>query len=79
MCLRVGDGDLNLYTGLDVDGSDLLHDLRGRVQVDNSLVDPHLEPVPGLGTFTTRSLTGGDAEDLGWHADGSLEEYRWLN
>lgn len=73
MCLRVGDGDLNLYTGLDVDGSDLLHDLRGRVEVDHTLVDAHLEAVPGLGTLTTRSLTGGDAEHLGGHAHGSLE------
>lgn len=44
------------------------------MQVDHPLVDAHLEPVPGLGTFTTRGLTGGDAEDLGWHADGALEK-----
>jgi hypothetical protein len=29
-----------LDTGLDVDGSDLLDNLRGGVQVDHSLVDP---------------------------------------
>ena len=42
----------HLDAGLDVDGGDLLHDLRGRVQVDHALVDPHLELVPGLGTLT---------------------------
>jgi len=35
-------------------------------------VNPHLEAIPGLRTLTTRSLTGGDLEDLGWEADGSL-------
>ena len=25
--------------------------------------------IPGVGTFTTRGLTGGDAEDLGGHTD----------
>ena len=38
--------------GLDVDGGDLLDDLGGRVEVDDTLVDPHLELVPGLGTLT---------------------------
>ena len=48
----VGDRDLNLYTGLDVDRGDLFDDLRGRVEVNNPLVDPHLELVPRLGTLT---------------------------
>ena len=34
-----GDGDLNLNTGLDVD-DDLLNDLSGGVEVDQTLVDP---------------------------------------
>ena len=42
----------HLYAGLNVDGGDLLDDLGGRVQVDDTLVDPHLELVPGLGTLT---------------------------
>lgn len=40
--LVVGDGDFHLYSRLDVDGCDLTHDLRRRVQVDDSLVDSHL-------------------------------------
>ena len=32
---------------------DLLDDLGGGVQVDETLVDPHLESVPSLGTLTT--------------------------
>ena len=42
------------------------------MEVDDALVDPHLESVPGLGTLTARSLTGGDAENLGWHAHRAL-------
>jgi hypothetical protein len=47
--LSVGNGNLNLNTRLDIDGGDLLHDLGGGVQVNHSLMDPHLELVPGLG------------------------------
>lgn len=38
--LRVVDGDLNLNPRLNADGGDLLDDVRGRVQVDQALVDP---------------------------------------
>merc|ERR1719350_1768341 len=58
----VGNCHLNLHTRLDVDGGDLLDDLGGRVQVDDTLVDPHLEIVPGLGTLTARSLPGGEGD-----------------
>merc|ERR1719233_2199054 len=62
----------NLYTRLDVDRGDLLHNLRWAVEINYPLVDPHLELVPGLGTFSTRGLTGGDTQGLGWHAHRSL-------
>ena len=34
---------------------------------------PHLVGVPGLGALTARTLTGGDLEVLGGHADGALD------
>merc|ERR1719352_846278 len=68
----VSDGHLNLYAGLDVDGGDLLDDLRGGMQVNDALVDSHLELVPGFGTLTARSLPGGNPEDLGWHPHWAL-------
>jgi hypothetical protein len=74
LCLRVGDGDFDLYTWLDIDGGDLLHDLGGRVQVNDPLVDAHLEPVPGLGAFTARGLARRDAQDFGRHAHGALHQ-----
>lgn len=61
----------HLHSGLDGDGRDLLDDLRGGVQVDDALVDAHLEAVPGLGTLTARGLAGGDAQHLGGQADGA--------
>ena len=42
------------------------------MQVDDALVDAHLEPVPGLGALTARGLPGGDLQGLGGHPDGSL-------
>merc|ERR1719211_935895 len=68
----IGDGHFNLYAGFNVDRGDLLDDLGGTVEVDDSLVDPHLELVPGLTTLSARSLTGGDPQGLGGHPDGSL-------
>jgi len=68
----IGDGNLNLDTGFNVDGGDLLDDLGGAVEVDHSLVDPHLELVPGLGTLSARSLPGGDSQHLGGHPHRSL-------
>ena len=52
-CLRVDDGHLDLDSGLDGDGGDLLHDVRGGVQVDQALVDAQLEAVVGVGTLTS--------------------------
>ena len=43
------------------------------MQINNSLVNSHLELVPGLGTLSARSLSGGDSQGLGWHSDGSLD------
>ena len=42
------------------------------MEVDDSLVDPHLELVPGLTTLSARSLTGGNPQGLSGHPDGSL-------
>lgn len=62
-----------LNTGFDGNGSDLLDDFRGRVQIDQTLVDSHFELVKGLRTVTARRLAGGDAKDLGGQADGTLD------
>jgi hypothetical protein len=67
--LLVLDSHLNLNSRLDGDGSDLLHDISWGVEIDDTLVDAHLEAIPGLGALTARSHTGGDAESLGWEAD----------
>lgn len=63
-CLCICNGDFDLYARLDADGGDLLDDFRWTVQIDQSLVDPHLEAIPGFGSFTTGSLSGGDAQSL---------------
>lgn len=68
-----GKGDLALDTGLEVDGGELLDNLGGGVEIDQTLVDLHLVAVPGLGTLTAGRLAGGDAEDLGGETDGALD------
>lgn len=71
-CLFVRDGEIDIDAGNDADLGDLLDHILGAVQVDNTLVDAHLEAIPGLGTFTTGSLTGGDAKSLGGESDRAL-------
>ena len=41
------------------------------MQVDQTLVDAHLEAIPSVCTLTTGGFTGGDAQDLGGETDGS--------
>ena len=36
-------------------------------------MNPHLELVPGFGTFTTRSLTRGNSQRLGRHSHRSFD------
>ncbi len=67
--LVISDGDLNINTGLDVNVGDLTHNLSGGVDVDNTLVDAHLEAIVRVGTLTARRLTGHDAENLGGHTN----------
>lgn len=62
--LCICDGDFDLDTRLDADGGDLLDDLRRTVQINQTLVDPHLKAIPGLGSFTTGGFPGGDAQSL---------------
>ena len=71
-CISFIDNVAHLYARFNIDGGDLLDNLGWTVEINHSLVDPHLELVPGLGTFSTRSLSGGDSQDLGWHPDWSL-------
>ena len=54
--LGIGNGDFHLDSWLNTDGSDLLDNFRRAVQVNESLVDPHLESIPSLRSFTTRSF-----------------------
>eukprot|EP00405_Crypthecodinium_cohnii_P064739 CAMPEP_0195039870 /NCGR_PEP_ID=MMETSP0326_2-20130528/80036_1 /TAXON_ID=2866 ORGANISM="Crypthecodinium cohnii, Strain Seligo" /NCGR_SAMPLE_ID=MMETSP0326_2 /ASSEMBLY_ACC=CAM_ASM_000348 /LENGTH=171 /DNA_ID=CAMNT_0040066761 /DNA_START=303 /DNA_END=815 /DNA_ORIENTATION=- len=70
-CLGVSNGDLDLDAGLDGDGSDLLHDVGGGVQVDQALVDAHLPSVEGVGALTVGGLSDAEAEDLGGETDGA--------
>jgi hypothetical protein len=71
--LHVGDGDLNINAGLDVDGRDVLDDLLGGEQVNHALEDLHLIDVPRVRTVTARGLTGGDLEGAGRQAQGTAD------
>ena len=42
------------------------------MEVDETFVDPHLVPVPSLGSLSTRRLSGRDTQNLGRHAHRSL-------
>lgn len=62
--LCISNGHFNFYTRFNTDGSNLLHNLRGTVQINQALVDPHLESIPCLGTLTTRGFSCSNAQSL---------------
>jgi hypothetical protein len=68
----------DVHAGLDADGSDLLDNLGRGVEINDALVDAHLEPVPGLGALAARGLAGGDAQRLGGHPDRAADLERLL-
>ena len=57
---------------VDLERGDVLDHGGGAVDVDHSLVDLHLESVPGVGSLTAGGLSGGHAEVLGGDSNGSL-------
>lgn len=66
------DNKVDIYAWIDSEISDFLDNAWWAVDIDDSLVDSHLESVPGLWTLTTGTLTGGDLENLSWDANWSL-------
>lgn len=48
--LNISNGNLDLNTRFNGDGSDLLDHLGGTVQIDHTLVHTQLKSVPGVGT-----------------------------
>ena len=66
------DDEVNVNAGVNSEVSDFLNNAWGAVNVNNSLVDAHLEAIPGLGTLTARWFTGSDTEDLSRDAYGAL-------
>lgn len=85
--LCVCNGNLDFNTRLNADAGDLLDNLRRAVKVNEAFVDPHLKPIPGLRTLSTRSLTGGDAQSLkgkkkrekAWITAWTWHSNSWLN
>lgn len=56
-----GNGDFDLDAGFDVD-DDLLDNLGGRVEIDQTFVDAHFVHVPSLRSLTAGGFSGGDLE-----------------
>ena len=64
--------EVHIDTWVKSEFSDLLDGGGGAVDVDHSLVDAHLEAVPGVGTVAARRTARRDNELLRGNADGSL-------
>lgn len=64
--------DLNLDASLNID-NDLLYHLGRRIQINQSLVNTHLEHIPGLASLTTGCFSSCDLQGFGGEADGALD------
>merc|ERR1719408_161258 len=65
----VSNGHLDLDTRLDRDGRDLLDDIRGGVEVDETLVDAHLPAIPSVCSLAAGCLTDCEVEHFGGEPD----------
>jgi len=65
------DGNLHLHTSLDVH-NDRLNNLGGGVEINQTLVDAHLEAIPCFGSFTARCLPCCHLERLCREANGTF-------
>ena len=72
-CLTVIDGHIDLYTGLNADAGNLLHNVTRGMQINKPLVNAHLKAIPSVGTLTTRGLTGSDLQLLCGKTDGATD------
>ena len=76
-------GNLDLDRSVDLNGRDALDNLHRatnesmndllRNKINHTLVDSHLQMLPGVGTLSARGLTGRDAEELGGHTHRSRD------
>ena len=64
-----GDDEIDIDGGINLEGGDVLDDRRWAHHINNSFVDSHFVPVPGVGAFTAWRLPGGDSQDLGGNSD----------
>ena len=65
--------DLNIYSGFERDGGNLLDDGGRADEVDKSLVDAHLISVEGVGSLSARRFAGGDDQNLGGETSRSTD------
>lgn len=64
--------NLDLNARLNID-NDLLDHLSRRIEIDQTLVNPHLEHIPRLAALTAGCLSGRDLQSLGGEADGTFD------
>lgn len=80
--LRIGDGYFNFDSRFDIDGGDLLDNLRWRMQIDDTFVESHLKKREirrtSLDKTFDKKKTGinvelfGDRTDVGNHRHSAL-------
>lgn len=73
LLLVISNGNFDINPSLNVDVGDLSDDLGRRVQVQDSLVDTHLETIVSVSTLTARRLSDHESKDLGGHAHRSSD------
>jgi len=70
--LILSDDNLHVDSRSDVHVGDILDLRRGSGEVNDPLVDPHLESIKGVGTLTARTLSDSEPQDLRGQSDGAF-------
>ena len=72
ICSLLPDDEVDVDGGVDLEGGDILDHGRWAHDVNHSLVDSHLESVPGVGSLTAWGFSGGNSQDFGWNSHWAL-------
>ena len=71
--LTVINGNIHLHTRFNTYASDLLYNITRGMQINQPLVNAHLELIPRVGTLSAGSLTGGNRQAFGGKTDRSRD------
>ena len=71
-CSLLPDDEVDIDGGVNLEVSDVLDSAGWAHDVNDSFVDSHFKSIPGVGSLSTWTFTGGDSQSLSWNSNWSF-------